>query len=373
MIVGVEQFFIDDGRPVSRGKRVVRAVLALSLCVLMIAIAASYTWAAVELRHRPIAPCTVVQSVVDSDGATADRYRPYELQVSFRFRFAGRDLVANQVVMADGGADDAADVYAQADRLRPGLTTTCWVDTTHPDSSILTRPPSAWEFVALPGCVAAALALLWMYCIPQLRLAWTGDASPVVPGSRRQRRAGLVAGAGLAVGFGSLTVLWWGIPLARTVESMAWPAVPCSVEESHVQTIDRGGGEMPVATYRTDILYRYSVAGHAYHSNAYCLTESAAPGYGPRARVVARYLPGRPTTCFVDPADPRSAVLVRHLSPTAAFGLVPLAMTLVGLLVLVAGARDARANRLLRRSKWTLLGIAIAAVGLMSFGLFAEP
>jgi hypothetical protein len=373
MFVGVEHYFIDDGRPVSRGKRVVRACLALSLCVIVVGVAASYAWDAVELRRRPVAPCTVVESIVDTVGASTDRYRPYRLRVALRFHFAGRDVVAHQGAADEVGSEDAAEVYAEADRLRPGVTTTCWVDTTHPEISILTRPWSAGELLALPGCVAGAAILLGLYCIPQLRLAWAGDTSPAMPGSRRQRRAGLMAGAGLAGGFGSLTLAWWGIPLGRTVGSMAWPAVPCVVEQSHVQTMDRGGGDLPVATYRTDILYRYTVAGHAYHSNRYSLTESAAPGSGPRARVAARYPSGRPATCYVDPADPRSAVLARHVSPTAAFGLVPLAMTLLGLLVLVVRADDTWANRLLRRSKWTLLGIAITAIGLMGCGLFVEP
>jgi hypothetical protein len=58
--------------------------------------------------------------------------------------------------------------------------------------------------------------------------------------------------------------------------------------------------------------------------------------------IVDRYPPGAQVSCWVDPADPSSAVLSRGFSATYLIGLVPLLFLLVGLAVLVWTFRSGR-------------------------------
>ncbi len=367
-MIGLDALFFDHGgRRARRRTRVVRVVVALLLTALP---AAAVVWLharAAAVRRWPVVACTITESGVDDVGdADGGRDRPYRPAVTFAFTVGGQSQEGHRLwpTASDGRTADAAEAYAVADALPVGAAAACYVDGADPGESVLVRPAAWWEPWAVPAAVAAVAAVVWCYCVPQLRAT-----------SVRRPWAGAAAGGLFLAGFGGAVVVWWGVPVARWVASGRWPAVPCVVESSHVQQ-HREAGEVPVTLYRTDVLYRYAVGGRAYHSNQYSLTECASPAAGGRVAVAAAYPVGWSGVCYVDPADPAVATLTRRLSPTVAFAAGPVVFAAVGGLVLLDGGRGRLlrpVGRWVRLSRWTLTAIAVAVAGWTIWGVFGRP
>ena len=379
MVVGLEQFFLDNGRPVTRTTRVVRVLVALPLAAAPLVLCGVFVRRAAAVRRWPVVPCTVIDSGVSSDSdPSAARDHPYRVAVSFAFTIEGVPYVGNRLSasLAAGGTADAADAYAEADRYPVGSRRTCWADPAHPDEAVLVGPVPAWEPWVMPACWAAFAAVAVLYCVPQLRRAFAAaDRPPAPPGPLRRRASAVLSGAALFVGFGSVTAVWFVTPVLRSLAARHWPAVPCVVEASHVQQ-HTAGAELPVTLYRTDVLYRYAVGGRTYRSNCYAPTECESPAAGGRLAVAAAYPAGRVTTCRVDPADPRSAALTTRVGPTLSFGVVPLTLALLGLLLMADAASGRVAGpvgRLIRRRPWSLATIGIVLAVWTAGGVFGVP
>lgn len=125
------------------------------------------------------------------------------------------------------------------------------------------------------------------------------------------------------VGFYFLT---WR-PLARVLAARSWTEESCVVLESRVaESADSDGG----STYKPEIVYSYSVGGVVRQSQRYEFSDVYSSGYDGKAEIVARYPPGLRTACYVNPADPREAVLNRGLSLVYLLGLIPLFFTAAG-------------------------------------------
>ena len=354
-----------------------RAILAVGLAAALPLIFTDLSRRDAAVRRRPVVPCTILSSGVDT-ARSADA--PYAPSVSFAFDFAGRHFVGDRWSADDGlasggtgGTTDAAEAYAAADRYPPGTRAACYVDPTDPGQSSLVQPRPAWEPWVLPTGWTLVAAVAVFYCWPQLRLAWRGEARR--PPRPRRWWSGPAWGAVLFAGFGSVTAIWWGVPVARTAAARGWPTVPCTVELSRVQE-QQEYGEVPLTLYRTDVLYRYAVGGRTYHSNQYSLTECASPAPGGRRAVVAAYSAGRTTECYVDPADPRQATLTRRVGPAVSFAAVPVLFTAVGLVMVLDAGRGCLTGplgRLLRRRPWSAGTVGVLVLIWTAWGVFGSP
>jgi len=134
-------------------------------------------------------------------------------------------------------------------------------------------------------------------------------------------------------------------PMRGVLAARSWPAAVCTVVDSKVDSSSDSDG----TTYRVLVVYRYTVGGREYESRRYDFLEMSSSGYDDKAAVVARYPPGARTSCYIDPADPTQAVLVRSFSPVYLIGLLPLLFVAFGASALVWGARTVWR----RRSGWT--------------------
>jgi hypothetical protein len=83
-------------------------------------------------------------------------------------------------------------------------------------------------------------------------------------------------------------------------------------------------------TYLADVLYRYRFNGREHHSNRLRALRVWSSGYRAKAETVARYPAGLETRCFVNPRDPREALLDRSFHPSMLLGLVPLGFMAIG-------------------------------------------
>jgi len=124
-----------------------------------------------------------------------------------------------------------------------------------------------------------------------------------------------------ALGFWATTVR----PVLAMVRALSWREASCVVLTSQVA---ESGSSRP--TYRVDVLYAYSVDGRSYQSNRYRFDDWSSSGRQAKAEIVARFPPGTRTACWVDPADPKRAVIDRSFSPAFLLGLFPLLFFAIG-------------------------------------------
>jgi hypothetical protein len=124
-----------------------------------------------------------------------------------------------------------------------------------------------------------------------------------------------------ALGFWATTVR----PVLAMVSALSWREASCVVLSSQVAV---SGSSKP--TYRADILYAYSVDGRSYQSNRYRFDDWSSSGRQAKEEIVASLSPGTRTACWVDPVDPRRAVIERGFSPAYLLGLFPLIFFAIG-------------------------------------------
>lgn len=136
----------------------------------------------------------------------------------------------------------------------------------------------------------------------------------------------LFFGVFLAVGGGLLYVLV-ARPVTQYVQARSWDAVPCRIISSEVHENSDSDG----STYRVDVRYSYSVGGQDFVGDRYRFLRFSSSGRDGKAKTVADLRANPSQTCWVNPANPSDAVLIRSPGWEMLFGIIPLIFFLVGL------------------------------------------
>lgn len=142
-----------------------------------------------------------------------------------------------------------------------------------------------------------------------------------------------LAGAAVAI-FGA------GLPAWRVLQAREWPATPCEILESELETHHDSDG----TTYSPRIRYRYEVAGGVHTSERYKFTKFSSSNRRRHQAVVDAHPPGSSHDCFVDPADPTSAVIERGFTDEWLLGLFSVPFLLIGVLGTFFTVRSMRAD-----------------------------
>jgi hypothetical protein len=123
---------------------------------------------------------------------------------------------------------------------------------------------------------------------------------------------GLTALVGLAVA--AFFLYAFGLrPLVASLPARRWNPVPCVVERAELKEHSSDDPE-DGTTYSVDVAYSYSVGGIEHHGARYSFLDSSNDLDVEGKRATAARLKAQPQQlCWVDPGDPRSAVLVRDL------------------------------------------------------------
>lgn len=148
---------------------------------------------------------------------------------------------------------------------------------------------------------------------------------------RREHETGAMLSGGAVLALGLVVVglgfLW---PLTRVVVARWWRPVPCVIESCELTSRTRRDDHD--AEQRTwDVLarYRYRVDGIEYLGERFELGPWQGGGLPWREAALDRLRRSDPPSCWVDPDDPRRAVLERGFDPSQFIplvGLVPMAI-----------------------------------------------
>lgn len=153
------------------------------------------------------------------------------------------------------------------------------------------------------------------------------------------RRAGNVAGWLFGVVFvligGVLSWIFFVKPVVEWSAARSWVETPCVIESSRVVSVRGDDG----TTYRPEILYVYEIDGREHRSSRVSFFGGSSSGRSGKEAFIRSYPVGGRAVCYVDPADPGRAVLVRAFSAMSLLGLIPVVFLVIGLVMLVAMVR----------------------------------
>lgn len=286
----------------------------------------SWMWTAVD--------CQVLSSSVDDGTAVEKNNRPnrragaFYFAVKYTYQVEGKAYASDRCQFKDSGFSDYGKAAQLVAKYPAGSSTRCYVNPANPSEAVLKRGHPLYPLVLLFPLVFVVIGAGGIYFIWRSKPEKSEMESPIseriAPGKARS------LGAAFFLMFLALGLLGLYLILVRPAQQIInarnWREVPCEVISSTVETHHSDDG----STYSVNIFYRYEIDGQEHKSNRYDFLGGSSSGYGGKADIVQRYPPGTRTNCFVDPADPDSAVLSREASSTMWFGLIPGVFALVG-------------------------------------------
>ena len=147
-------------------------------------------------------------------------------------------------------------------------------------------------------------------------------------------------------------------PMAQVIAARHWMEVPCVITSSGVGiSSSRRGG----SAYRVNVEFSYEVHGQIFYSDRFQFDRGYTGGYALKEAVAQRYPPDSRAVCYVDPAKPQDAVILRDLTPGLLFGLAPLVFSIAGALML-RGAGDPETRSVPGESQNVMVFVAVAAL-----------
>ena len=116
----------------------------------------------------------------------------------------------------------------------------------------------------------------------------------------------------VAVGWFATKEIVWK-PMSSYLSAFSWDEVPCTVQDSRIarSTARKSDG----STTRVEVTFSYFIGGRKYSSSRYdFLGAYTSGGQEEKTAILKRYPPGTRTSCWVNPENPREAVLKRDFS-----------------------------------------------------------
>jgi hypothetical protein len=284
---------------------------------------ATYTW-------KP-ADAEILESAVTEPRANRDNP---DFTVRYRYRYDGKEFTSTDYERGGVTSRNAAEAHRLAGQLSRGKRTTAYVNPAQPAEAVLHR-----------GSLLSSLAVLFPLVFVAVGaggiiFAWrmgrggpeSSRSNSTLRGGRSQRFAPmLLLGVFFLFGAG-LSYPFFVQPLLESRAARSWPAIPCEILSSRVQTHSSNKG----STYSVEVTYRYAIDGQTYTGARYRFMSGSSSGYDGKAEVVSQLPPGTKTVCYVNPADPADVVLDRDMGGEIWIGLVPVSFALIGLIGLVS-------------------------------------
>ena len=107
------------------------------------------------------------------------------------------------------------------------------------------------------------------------------------------------------------------LPARRVRRARSWRRTPCVIVSSAVEEDATDSGLYTIA-----MTYQYALGGRRYSSSRYSFSVLATAGYRGKKRVTRRLAAGTTTACYVNPDDPRDAVINRGFTWDMVFSAI---------------------------------------------------
>ncbi len=268
--------------------------------------AATYTW-------QPV-PCQILASEVRE---SSDRL-PW-------FAYLRYTTSAGESVRSSRAFETYREALLVTRRWPAGSRAICYLDARDPSAALLERKGSGLVlllFLPIP-LLFVFIGAAGFYSVVFRVQPHPRVQRPVNPVAARRVAAVLlsVIGAGLFMAF----LL---VPVRQAIAARSWRAQECTILRSEVRRhpASKGGDG-----FSPQIFYSYAVDGQEHRSDTRNFFEYSASGWAAAQRIANSYRPRSAVTCYVDPADPDHATLVRDPSLGWLVGLLPLAFLAWGL------------------------------------------
>jgi hypothetical protein len=276
-------------------------------------------------------PARIISASIDRTARDADE--PYEIVVNFVYFANGTNYRSSQLSTRPQYFGDYSKAQKLLDAVVQNPTLMAWHNPAQPGEAILIQPSyTIGIFIFLPLIfVAVGCGVIW------LAIKVKSNSLPKSSPPRSPAKPWMVYlffGAFFGLGF-LLFVFITVRPLWRIQKAKSWPEVPCRVESSHILTHHGDKSD----TYSLDILYAYEFNGKHYKSNRYHFMGGSSSGYKGKRKIIEQFSAGKETVCYVNPADPYTAVLNRGFTSDLWFGLIPLLFTIIGAAGLIYTAK----------------------------------
>ncbi|MBK1828600.1 DUF3592 domain-containing protein [Haloferula rosea] len=320
-----------SGEKMSRGCGMLFGIGWTAFSSIFVAVGLFAFWSGVKTRTWEEVPCKILKfEIID----VVKEDPPFKVELAYRYSVDGKSYTGTQLKAEFKGEEQYEDLAEIEDRIYGGGEgSVCWVNPDDPTDAVLFHGGGdSWFgliFVAFGGgFVLIGLGLIfsaWREGNPKKAVTEVGD------GEADGKLGGLLGcgffGVFAAVGVGMLLGLV--VPTGyRYFAVKGWVETPAEVVWSRVR--ESSGDDGP--TYRADIFYSYQFEGRSYRSNGYSLTGGGgSSGRDGKLEIVEAHPKGKAITCYVNPKQPREALLNRSLGWWALFGLFPLPFAAIGL------------------------------------------
>jgi len=300
----------------------------------------------VAVRSWDETPCTIVQCTPgDGESKPAD-----ELFVEYRYEVDGKEYRSDRLRI-DSDDMSVSEVQRLAVEHPAGTEAVCFVDGDDPTQAVLQQSDLGMLFFFFLPLIFMAVGyggiyMTWRRRGGRPRKVGQGKGQqverPISAWAKKSSGKKVIIPFGLVFLSAGLLVMWFLTvsPLLKLQDAENWPAVPCVIVSSQVESHDSDEG----TTYSVDILFRYTVEGKEYRSDTYDVSLGSSSGRQGKQAIVNAHPVGMKTTCFVNPDDPTDAIISREAPGTIWFGLFSLAFIVAGGWMLGACLRKTSTN-----------------------------
>jgi len=270
-----------------------------------------------------VVDCTIIESgVVGRDGP--DSLGPYRFELVYRYEFDGQTYESTRWRLGPVAPWDVGPAWDAARRHPPGTTATCLVNPAAPSESVLEHDDIAGLRALMTVSIAIAIAIAGILGVAfSLRRSPTPTDETALLDVRRSNVGNHSIGAScflllvasiFMLGGAGAVALFHLRPTLLAQQARGWPEVDCRIVASGVgtdRTVARAPGQATPSrtTSFVDVLYEYRIDGVTHRSSRHRAIRHGMLS-SRRAHDIVRSLPpGTITTCRVDPANPRRALL----------------------------------------------------------------
>jgi hypothetical protein len=293
-------------------------------------------WDGARSRFWTPASATIVRSEIKPENGD------YIVDLEYRYDFKGKIHTGTRLRPDKNTFETEREAQRAQQRYRVDRKVTCYVNASNPEESCL-ELASPFQFLFL--LIPVIFIVVGVGGIAMMRRA---DKPKAISERHRQGGSGALAlrifGAIFMLVGGGLT---YGLGILPWLEARAaadWKEVPCTITSSRVEARRGSKGS---TSYSLEIQYDYVVDGQVYTSDRYNFAAASSGSRKWRDEVAAAYREGRQTVCYVNPAEPSEAVLIRE-SGTSWFVAIPAVFFVAGLLIFANAGRVAGPRRAVR-------------------------